>query len=371
MDVIIVGAGFFGITVAERLASAGYKVIVLEKRNHIGGNCYSEIDVDTGIECHKYGSHIFHTSNERVWSYINQFSKFNNYRHTVWTTLKDRVYSMPINLATINAFYSMNLKPFQAKQFILDEIAKDRIKQPRNFQEKGISLIGRPLYSAFIRGYTLKQWEQDPNELAPEIISRLPVRYNYNNRYFNDKYEGIPLEGYRKLFDRMIDQKNIELRLNVDYFQVKNQTDARLTVFTGPIDRFFNYKYGCLDWRTLYFEIEHYDFPDYQGCPVMNYAEESVPYTRVHEFKHFHPERKQLNKTIIYKEFSRISNNSDDPYYPVNTLRNRKILEMYQTEAKKTPNVKFGGRLGEYRYLDMDATIAAALELADRIMNGE
>ena len=367
MDVVVIGCGFYGSVVAEQLAVAGFKVCIIEKRSHIGGNSFSEIDEKTGIEVHKYGSHIFHTSNEEVWAYITRFTAFNEYRHSVWTTYQERSYSMPINLNTINSFYGKNLRPFETQAFITSEIAKEKISAPRNLEEKAISLIGRPLYDAFIKGYTIKQWEKDPKELPPNIITRLPVRHNYNNRYFNDKYEGIPLDGYARLFERMLDHPNIEVRLNADYFDMKEELGDIPAVYTGPIDRFFDYKHGVLDWRTIDFEHTVHETLDYQGCTVMNFADESVPYTRVHEFKHYHPERPQTDSTVIFHEYSRIAERSDEPYYPVNTPRNAKLLKKYSIEAAQHKNVIFGGRLGEYRYLDMDSTISRALDTAQII----
>ncbi len=366
-DLCVVGAGFFGATVAEHITSTGRKVLVIDKRHHIGGNCFSEMDPETGIECHKYGSHIFHTSNKNVWEYLNRFTKFNNYRHTVWTTYKGCVYSLPINLATINAFYNVNLRPFEAAAFIQNEVKKQNIKNPQNLEEKAITLIGQPLYEAFIKGYTVKQWEKDPKDLPADIITRLPVRLSYNNRYFNDEFEGIPIDGYGKLFERMLDHPNIEVRLGVDYFNTKESLGHLPTVYTGPIDQFFNYKYGRLDWRTIDFEREGHDVVDYQGCAVMNYADTEVPYTRIHEFKHYHPERPETNTTVVFKEFSRIAGKDDEPYYPVNTPRNTELLKKYQKETMLLNNIWFGGRLGEYRYFDMDDTVDAALQLSGHI----
>ena len=367
-DMLIVGAGFYGTTVAERLASAGLKVLVIDKRPHIGGNCYSEIDADTGIESHKYGSHIFHTSNEKVWEYLSRFTQFNEYRHTVWTTYKNRSYSMPINLATINSFYGMNLKPFEVESFIKKERQKENIQYPSNLEEKAVSLIGRPLYEAFIRGYTIKQWEKDPKELSPDIITRLPVRYSYVNRYFDDKYEGIPLNGYTTVFKRMLDHRNIEVRLNSDYFQIRDDFGDIPTLYTGPIDRFFNYEFGRLDWRTIRFERQVHNVTDYQGCTVMNYADPEISITRIHEFKHFHPERSNKKSTVIFKESSFVAGQVDDPYYPVNTPRNARLLKRYQEKAKGIEKLWFGGRLGTYRYFDMDDTIENALALADHLL---
>lgn len=363
-EIIIVGAGFFGTTIAERLASTGKKVLVLDKRDHIGGNAYSEIDTETGIEIHKYGSHIFHTSNEEVWAYINRFTKFNGYRHTVWSTYKNQAYSMPINLSTINSFYKKNLKPFQVPDFIRSEAENEQIKAPENLEEKAISLIGRPLYEAFIKGYTIKQWEKKPTELSPDIITRIPVRHNYNDRYFSDKYEGIPLDGYARLFERMLDHPNITVQLNTDYFDIQNELIDMPTVYTGPIDRFFGYRHGRLDWRTIDLERSIHEIPDYQGCSVMNYADTAIPYTRIHEFKHYHPERPQTRTTVTFTEYSRMATQNDAPYYPVNTTRNIQLLKYYQEEAQKLEHITFGGRLGNYKYLDMDETIETALKYA-------
>jgi UDP-galactopyranose mutase len=365
---IIAGAGFYGATVAAKLAAAGRKVTVLEKRSHVGGNCYSEVNPDTGIECHKFGSHIFHTSNEEVWAFLSQFTQFNEYRHTVWTTFNERVYSMPINLATINSYYGLNLRPFEVEAFVEKERSKENITNPVNLEEKAISLVGRPLYEAFIKGYTIKQWEKDPKELPPDIITRLPVRHNYNNGYFNDKYEGIPLDGYSAVFERMLDHPNIEVQLDADYFDLKEELGDVPTLYTGPIDRFFDFRHGHLDWRTIDFEQEVHAVSDFQGCTVMNYADVEVSYTRIHEFKHYHPERPASDATVTYKEFSRVAGQVDDPYYPVNTPRNTKLLKLYQDEASTVNNIRFGGRLGSYRYFDMDDTIAAALDMADQLL---
>jgi len=369
-DFLVVGSGFFGAVCAERLASAGRRVLVLEKRPHVGGNCWSEVDAETGIEVHKYGSHIFHTSNEEVWGYLNRFTRFNGYRHTVRTMYQGCVYPMPINLTTINAFYKMTLTPAEAEVFIKSEAARERIENPRNLEEKAISRIGRPLYEAFIKGYTIKQWEQDPKELPVGIITRLPVRYDANDRYFSDDHEGIPLEGYGRLFERLLDHPNIEVRLSTDYFDVREALAGIPTLYTGPVDRFFGYTHGRLDWRTMDLERSVIDVPDYQGCAVMNYADPEIPFTRVHEFKHYHPERPATERTVIFKEFSRGAGPADDPYYPVNTPRNSRLLEQYQRDAEGLKGIYFGGRLGSYRYLDMDDTVEAALALSMRILIG-
>ncbi|MCK4796235.1 MAG: NAD(P)-binding protein, partial [Spirochaetes bacterium] len=278
---IIIGSGFFGSVVAERIASQKHeKVLIIEKRNHIGGNSYSEIDKDTGIEVHKYGSHIFHTKSQKVWDYISNFMKLNNYRHKVLTVYKNKIYQMPINLSTINNFYNINLGSYEVSDFIKNEIDKENIKKPGNLEEKAISLIGRPLYEAFIKGYTKKQWETDPKKLPSDTITRLPFRSDYNSDYFDDFIQGIPIEGYTDIFKKILNHKNIELLLNTDYFIVREKIPKNsIVIYTGPIDRFFNYKYGELGWRTLDFESEIIDVDDYQGTAVMNYAEQDMKYT--------------------------------------------------------------------------------------------
>lgn len=366
---LIVGSGFFGATIAERIANdLNEPVVILEKRRHFGGNSFSEIDPETGIEYHKYGSHIFHTNNKFVWEYINKFSKFNQYRHRVWTTFGRKVYSMPINLATINQYYQKALSPSEARDFLKNEISRDKVEHPTNLEEQAVSLIGRPLYEAFIRGYTLKQWETDPKKLPTGIITRLPVRYDYNDRYFSDIFEGIPLEGYTGIFKKMLNHHNISLNLNVDFFEVKDKIPPDcLIIYTGPIDRYFDFKHGELTWRTIDLEKEIVATPDFQGTSVMNYAEESVPFTRIHEFKHFHPERKHTDThTLIFREFSRFAKKTDEPFYPINLEADKKIYAAYRTEAEQLKNVIFGGRLGSYKYYDMHQAIGAALLVYNR-----
>ena len=369
---VIVGSGFFGAVCAERLASAGRKVLVIEKRDHIGGNSWSEPDPETGIEVHKYGSHIFHTAARKVWEYLSRFTKFNDYRHTVWTTYKGRVYSMPINLATINNFYGLNLKPGDVVAFLRKERGKETYAKPANLEEQAISLLGRPLYEAFIQGYTMKQWGKAPKDLPPEIITRLPVRNNYNNRYFDDPYQGIPLEGYGKLFKRILDHPNVTVQLCTDWFKLRDQLQGkRPLIYTGPIDQFFDYKYGRLEWRSLEFEREVHPIPDFQGCAVMNYAEPEAPFTRIHEFKHYHPERRGTAKTVIFKEYPRSGGRTSEPYYPVNTARNAELLARYGEKACLLENIWFGGRLGTYQYMDMDDAVGAALDLAENLSSLE
>lgn len=377
-DVLIVGAGLYGLTMAERITSLGKKVLLIDARSTIGGNCASEIEPITGIECHKYGAHLFHTSIQRVWDYVNQFTTFTDYVHRVYTTHKGEVYPLPINLGTINQFFHATYTPDQAKQ-VISEQAASAPDVPTNLAEQGVSLIGMPLFDAFIKNYTAKQWQVPAEELPPEVIKRLPVRYNYNNNYFNDTYEGLPTNGYNAWFQNMIAKcgNNLEIRLGTDYFndsEIQELRDADIfTIYTGPIDRFYDYRFGELKWRSVTFEREVLNTDDYQGCPVMNYADLDQDYTRVLEFKHFHPERNygcyapESSKTVIIREYSKTWSRGEEPYYPVNTSDDRAKLQQYRDLALQETNVIFGGRLGEYAYYDMDKTIAGALDKFDEI----
>ena len=369
VDLVVVGAGFFGLTVAERCANElGLRVVVIDKRDHIGGNAYSSVEPETGIEVHRYGAHLFHTSNKVVWDYVNTFTSFTDYRHRVYTTHKGEVFPLPINLGTINQFFHSAYSPTEARALISEQAAEGAVDTVANLEDKAVALIGRPLYEAFIRDYTAKQWQTDPRELPAEVISRLPVRYNYDNRYFSDTYEGLPVDGYTAWIERMADHPNIEVRLSTDFFDLDQEINIRDTVgtvpvvYTGPVDRYFDYSEGPLSWRTLDFEEEVVHTGDYQGTPVMNYADTDVDYTRIHEFKHFHPERDYpTDKTVIMREYSRFAEEADEPYYPVNTAVDRERLLRYRERIAEQPNVIFGGRLGTYQYLDMHMAIGAAL----------
>ncbi|MGI5166808.1 UDP-galactopyranose mutase [Spirillospora sp. CA-253888] len=367
-DLVVVGSGLFGLTVAERCArELGLRVLILERRAHLGGNAYSEAEPETGIEIHRYGAHLFHTSNQRVWEYVNRFTSFTGYQHRVFTTFKGRVYSMPINLGTICEYFGRRFSPDEARALVAEQAAE--VETPTNLEEKAISLIGRPLYEAFIRGYTAKQWQTDPKDLPAEIITRLPVRYTFDNRYFNDTYEGLPTDGYTAWLERMADHPNIEVRLNTDFFDLRDEIVGRVpVVYTGPLDRYFDFSEGELGWRTLDFEMEVVPTGDFQGTPVMNYADEDVPYTRIHEFRHFHPEREgrhPADKSVIMREYSRFAERGDEPYYPINTPEDRDRLLRYRELAAREDGVLFGGRLGTYKYLDMHMAIASALTLVD------
>ena len=364
VDLVVAGSGLFGLTVAERCArELGLRVLIVERRDHIGGNAYSEVEPATGIEVHRYGAHLFHTSNERVWTYVNRFTAFTGYRHRVLSVFKDRVYPMPINLGTICTYFGRVMSPDEARALVAEQAAE--VTDPRNLEEKAISLVGRPLYEAFIRGYTAKQWQTDPRELPPEIITRLPVRYTFDDRYFADRYEGLPVDGYTAWLERMADHPRIEVRLDTDFFDLGAPGEVPV-VYTGPLDRYFAYSEGALGWRTLDFEREVLPTGDFQGTPVMNYADEDVPYTRVHEFRHFHPERDHpADRTVIVREYSRSAGTGDEPYYPIDTAEDRAKLTRYRELARAERGVLFGGRLGTYRYLDMHMAIASALTMYD------
>ena len=371
VDLVVVGSGFFGLTVAERAAvELGRKVLVIDRRDHIGGNAYSAADPETGIEVHRYGAHLFHTSNPTVWEYVNRFTTFTDYVHRVYTNHGGEVFPMPINLGTINQFFRSALSPAEARALVTEQAAELTTGEARNLEEKAVSLIGRPLYEAFIRDYTGKQWQTDPKELPAEVISRLPVRYTYDNRYFNDRYEGLPTDGYTAWILRMADHPNIEVRLSTDFFDESQPINKAAVVgqvpvvYTGPIDRYFEFAEGELAWRTLDFEQEVLPIGDFQGTPVMNYADLGVPYTRIHEFRHFHPEREYpSDRTVIMREFSRFAARGDEPYYPVNTPEDRARLLAYRELGKAEHGVHFGGRLGTYQYLDMHMAIGAALSM--------
>jgi UDP-galactopyranose mutase len=367
IDLVIVGSGFFGLTIAERCAvDLGLRVLVIERRHHIGGNAYSEPEPQTGIEIHRYGAHLFHTSNARVWQYANRFTSFTSYQHRVFSTYQDRVYPLPINLATICQYFGTALSPAQARALIAEQSAEVAAGQAASLEQKAVSLIGRPLYEAFIRGYTFKQWQTDPADLPAEIITRLPVRYTFDNRYFSDTFEGLPAGGYTAWLERMIDHPNIEVRLNTDFATMRSGVVGSVpVVYTGPLDAYFGYAAGDLGWRTLDFDLEVLPAADFQGTPVMNYADQDVPFTRIHEFRHFHPERDwyPADKTVIMREYSRFAERGDEPYYPINAAADRARLLTYRQLAEREPGVLFGGRLGTYKYLDMHMAIGSALSM--------
>lgn len=369
-DFLIVGAGLYGCVLAERITKIlKKKVTIIEERPHIGGNCYSEYDKSTGIEYNKYGPHIFHTSIDKVWNYINDFTKFNTYKHQALARYKDRIYQLPINLETINSFFNKNYTPHEAKNFLLKKTLKFKKNNPKNFEEKALSQIGKDLYEAFIKNYTTKQWGKNPKNLPASIFNRLPLRFNYNEDYFNSsKYQGIPLEGYTKLFKNLTLNKNIEILYNTK-FEINSDVDVKkLIIFTGPLDKLFNYKFGRLEWRSLNFKKEVLNIDDFQGTSLINYPELKYKFTRIYEPKHLHLERSYNNKkTIIIKEFPTLDNSR--PYYPINDSINRTLHRKYKNFINSQKNLKIiiGGRLGDYAYYDMDMTISAALKKFDFI----
>lgn len=363
---IIVGSGIFGAVLAERIVNVMKEnVTIIEKRNHIGGNCYSKIDQETGIEYHQYGTHIFHTSDPVIWKYIHHFTEFNAYRHQVLTTHKSKVYQMPINLETINSFYGLNLCPSEADAFLMQEAAKAGIQEPSNFEEKAIATVGQPLYEAFIKGYTMKQWQRHPSELPVSLLNRLPFRTDYNENYFHDKWQGIPEDGYTAFFNKLLSSPKIDICLNTDFFDLQSAipVDATL-IYTGSIDRYYHDCFGRLEWRSLEFEREVMPVKDFQGTSVMNFADFDVPHTRIHEPKHLHPERVYPSgQTLIIKEYPA----QGEPYYPVNDQKNQSIYIQYRKKADNAKKVYFGGRMGEYKYMDMHQSIASALDLFETI----
>jgi UDP-galactopyranose mutase len=367
-DLIVVGAGLFGLTVAENITRLfGRRVLVIDRREHPGGNAWSEREPETGIEVHQYGAHLFHTSNQRVWDYVNRFTSFTGYQHRVYSSYEGEVYPMPINLGTMCSYFKKHLSPTDARELVAREAAEAGVGTASNLEDKAISLIGRSLYEAFVRGYTAKQWQTDPRELSPDIIRRLPVRYTFDNRYFADTWEGLPVDGYDTWLTRMAESPGVDVELGVDFFQIRDALPAGIPiVYTGALDAYFDYAEGPLAWRTLDFEQEVLPIGDFQGTPVMNYADIDVPYTRIHEFRHFHPERDYpADKTVVMREYSRAAGEGDEPYYPVDASSDREKLKRYRRRAAAEPDVYFGGRLGTYQYLDMHMAIASALTLVD------
>lgn len=359
--IAIVGAGFSGAVIARELAEKNYSVTVFESREQVGGNSYSYVDKDTGITVHKYGPHIFHTDNERAWEYITRFCTMMPYINRVKSTVGGKVYSLPINLHTINQFFDKAMSPNEAKAFVAT-LSDPTIDEPANFEEQALKLLGRGLYEAFFKGYTIKQWGVDPKSLPASILKRLPVRFNYDDNYFAHKYQGMPKDGYTDIVSSMLNNPNITVKLST--FFAKDMIDEYQHVFySGPIDAFFDYELGRLGYRTLDFVMEKAD-GDFQGCAVMNYGDESVPYTRISEHKHFTPWEKH-DQTLYFKEFSRLCTQNDIPYYPIRQTQEQEMLKQYVSKANNETKVTFVGRLGTYRYLDMDVTIKEALEVAD------
>ncbi len=360
-DYLIVGSGLFGAVFAHEATKKGKKCLVIDKRGHIGGNIYCE-SIE-GINVHKYGAHIFHTSSKEIWEYINQFAEFNNYINAPVAIYKDELYNLPFNMNTFSKMWGIKT-PAQAREKIALQIAELGITEPKNLEEQALSLVGRDVYEKLIKGYTEKQWARDCTELPAFIIKRLPLRFTYDNNYFNDRYQGIPIGGYTPIIEKML--QGSDIMLNTDYFDfIKDNADiATKTVFTGQIDRFFDYKLGVLEYRSVRFETEVLDTDNYQGNAVVNYTERSVPYTRIIEHKHF--EFGTQPKTVISREYSSEWSLGDEPYYPINNDKNNALYEQYKALADATPSVIFGGRLGQYKYYDMDKVIASALDVVSK-----
>lgn len=364
MNFLIVGAGFTGAVIGRGLAIEGHQITIIDQRSHIAGNCFTERDKNTNVMEHVYGPHIFHTSDEEVWKYINQFGEFVPYINRVKTTYHDQVYSLPINLHTINQFYKTNFNPLEAKKWI-DSIADKSIDEPQNFEEQALKFIGKDLYEAFFKGYTKKQWGVNPTELPASILKRLPVRFNYDDNYFSHKYQGIPKDGYTPIVANILNHKKIEVKLNKK-FDKTMMKDFDHIIWTGQLDQWFDYSEGRLGYRTLDFEKFESE-GDFQGTAVMNYGNQEIPYTRISEHKHFTP-WEQHEKTIYFKEFSRECRVNDIPYYPIRLVNDKALLGNYIELANKELKVTFAGRLGTYRYMDMDVTIKEALELVNKIV---
>ncbi|MGJ7040808.1 UDP-galactopyranose mutase [Shinella sp. BE166] len=358
--ILIVGAGLSGAVIGRELADAGYRVEVIDQRNHIGGNCHTVRDEATGVMVHIYGPHIFHTDDTEVWDYVNGFQTFMPYKNRVKTTSGGQVYSLPINLHTINQFFGKTFRPDEARAFLEDQGDKT-ITDPQSFEEQALRFVGRDLYEAFFKGYTQKQWGCSPTELPASILKRLPVRFNYEDNYFFHKYQGMPETGYTEMIERILDHPDITVTLETSFR--RDQTEGFAHVFySGPLDGYFDYELGRLGYRTLDFERFTYD-GDYQGCAVMNYGDVSVPYTRITEHKHFSPWEEHAG-SVCYREFSRACEADDIPYYPIRLVEEKAQLADYVARAEQEAGVTFVGRLGTYRYLDMDVTIREALDTA-------
>lgn len=359
-NLAFVGAGFSCAVIARHLAEQGHQAIVFESRKHVAGNCHTERDGPTDVMVHTYGPHIFHTDDQEVWEYIQRWGAFRPYINRVKATTQGAVYSLPINLHTINQYFNKTMGPNEARLFI-ESLGDQSIDEPRSFEEQAIKLVGRELYEAFFKGYTKKQWGRSPTELPASILKRLPVRFSYDDNYFNHRFQGIPEEGYTALVERILDHPNIEVRLG-EAFESGMEQGFDHVFYSGPLDAFFNHRCGRLSYRTLDFEQELHS-GDFQGCAVMNYGDESVPYTRVTEHKHFAP-WEQHSSSVVYREYSRECQPGDTPYYPIRLLNEQRALAEYASLARSLEGVTFVGRLGTYRYLDMDVTIREALDAA-------
>lgn len=362
----MVGAGLSGAVIGRHLAETGHSITIIEARDHIGGNCHTTRDKNTGILLHVYGPHIFHTDDAEVWDYVNRFETFLPYKNQVKTTSRDvngkrGVFSLPVNLHTINQFFGKTLRPDEARDFILREQADTSIEIPRTFEEQALRFVGRDLYEAFFKGYTKKQWGLHPSELPASILKRLPVRFNYDDNYFFHRFQGMPKNGYSAMIEAILDHPMITVHLGTEFTQGMSGGFDHV-FYSGPLDGYFDYQLGRLGYRTLDFERFDYN-GDYQGCAVMNFGEEDIPYTRITEHKHFAPWEEHKG-SVCYREFSRLAEPGDTPYYPIRQVKEKELLRDYVNLARSTNGVTFVGRLGTYRYLDMDVTIREALDTA-------
>lgn len=362
-DYLVVGAGLFGAIFAREAADRGKSVLVIDKRDHIAGNIYTK-EVE-GINVHEYGAHIFHTNNKLVWNYINRFAEFNRYTNSPVANYNGEIYSLPFNMYTFNKMWNV-VTPDEAREKIASQVEEAGITDPKNLEEQAISLVGTDIYEKLIKGYTEKQWGRDCKDLPSFIIKRLPVRYTYDNNYFNAIYQGIPIGGYTKMIENMLE--GIKVVTNTDYFEAKDELgEFGKVVFTGPIDAYFDYKLGALEYRSVRFETETIDTPNFQGNAVVNYTDRETPWTRIIEHKFF--EFGEQPKTVISREYSSEWKLGDEPYYPVNDEKNAALYAQYKELADAEPNVIFGGRLGEYKYYDMDKVIEAALKCVEKEFN--
>ena len=367
-DFALIGAGLFNVVLANKLACAGKKIIIIEKRSHIGGNCYDKNDEKTNILVHVYGPHILHFNNYNILKYLQQYASFTPYHHRVLSLYKNKLYQMPINIETINEYYHTSLRPYEVLSFLERKKHDTTLNECTNLEEKCISLIGKDLYEIFFKYYTKKQWGKDPKYLPPDIINRIPVRNDYRTSYYNKKYSYLPDNGFTHLFHNMLDHPNIRIDLNTEYKDVKNYLKNIKIIYTGTIDSFFDYQYGRLEYRSLNFIKEYVDVQDWQGISVINYPEQQYKWTRICEPRHFYYDKWDIyspNKTVIFKEIP--VNNEDDPYYPINDKYNMVIFNQYVKLASYRDDIVFGGRLGEYRYYDMENTIESAFKLYENI----
>ena len=365
-DYLIVGAGLYGAVCANELTKRGKKCLVIDKRDHIGGNIYTENK--DGIQVHRYGAHIFHTSNRMIWDYVNKLAEFNNYINSPMAVYKDEIYNLPFNMNTFSKMWGLR-KPQEVKAKIAEQIAELKITEPKNLEEQALSLVGTDVYEKLVKGYTEKQWGRDCKEHPAFIIRRLPLRFTYDNNYFNDRYQGIPIGGYTQIVEKLL--QDVDVMLKTDFFEYRREYPELFdkVIYTGMIDEYFDYCYGNLEYRTVRFETERLEEESYQGNAVVNYTERDVPYTRIIEHKHFEPDNERENPkdyTYISREYSTEWKPGIEPYYPVNDQRNTELYEKYQALAEKEEKVFFGGRLGQYKYYDMDKVIEAALNAVEK-----